>query len=133
MYFSRIGWLHEQLIAIMIKQGTRNKLFSIIELTNSILWFSMDSLWMLDEIKLASILILPTVITGLFAVFEKMDFGNVSISMAVNAWLGMNIFWMLEMMFVAKICFLVGISLVLLSITFSRNLRVLYRFKRFRK
>jgi len=116
-----------------MKQGTRDKVFFLFEVLNSVLWFSMDSLWMMEEIKVATILIIPTIITGIISAFEKLDIGNVSISMAVNAWLGMNIFWMLEMMSAAKLCFSIGIGLVIISVFFSRSLRVLYRFKRFRR
>jgi len=116
-----------------MEQGTRNKIFMWLEASNSILWFSMDSLWMFDEIKIATFLIIPTVLTGVASAFEKPDAGNISISMAVNCWLAMNIFWMLEMMVAAKEFFIAGIALVLLSVLLSGSLKVLDRFKRFRK
>ncbi len=93
----------------------------------------MDALWMFDKVNIAIFLIIPTLLTGLASAFEKPDAGNISITMAVNSWLAMNIFWMLDMMTAAKDFFFTGIALVLLSILLSGSLKVLDRFKRFRK
>ena len=117
----------------MKKQERKDRFFFILEATNSVLWFMMDSMWMMDKINIAIILIFPTVITGLVSAFEKPDLGNISISMAVNSWLGMNIFWMLDMVSLSKMFMIAGVFLVISSIIFSRNIRILLRFKRFRR
>jgi len=88
---------------------------------------------MFGHVGFAKILIIPTVLFGIFSAFEKLDAPNITVSMAVNAWLLMNVFWMLEMMTASKIFFSIGILLIITAISLSKSLTILNRFKRFKK
>jgi hypothetical protein len=67
----------------------------LVETVGSVLWFVMDGLWMLNQAALAKGMVLPTLALNLFVFrYTKRSFNQFSVVGAMNAWLLMNIFWM---------------------------------------
>ena len=67
---------------------------SFWETTGSVLWFAMDSFWMLEVNALALGLILPTVLTNLVALRYGKGREEKLVTWALLSWLAMNVTWM---------------------------------------
>ena len=112
-----------------------------METVNSLAWFSMDAAWMLQENRVAYVMIVPTVITGVLLCFmEKRHRSVMFINLAVLCWIGMNICWMLSetlkddhLLPVAKSFFGAGVVFVFIAGLLAKNLLETFsHFRRFR-
>ncbi|MBI5732572.1 hypothetical protein HY967_01260 [Candidatus Jorgensenbacteria bacterium] len=124
---------------------SNEKKLVFFETIGSVLWFVMDSAWMFGSVTFAELLILPSVIFN-FAIFfyTERSFSPFAVTAAMNAWLMMNILWMVGdmerapiLVFAAKITFGIGMLFLLVAFVKSRSSRevlvsVLRRFRRLR-
>jgi hypothetical protein len=117
----------------------------LVETIGSVLWFVMDGLWMLNQASPAKAMVLPTLAVNLFVFrYTKRSFSQFAIVAAMNAWLLMNIFWMVgdldknpRLIEFARALF--GLGLVLLVLAIGRDAanpealaKLLTRFRRLR-
>jgi hypothetical protein len=122
----------------------REKLI-LTETIGSVLWFVMDGFWMLNAVLPAKAMILPALLVNLFVFrYTSRSLSQFSVVAAMNAWLLMNIFWMLgdldkvpAPLVVARTMFALGLVLLALAVVTSgwrgEGLReVLSRFRRLR-
>ena len=118
---------------------------ALTETIGSVLWFMMDGFWMLNQPLPAKAMIAPTVLVNLFVFrYVKRSFAQVAVVAAMNAWLAMNVFWMLgdldrdpKLIGVARLLFAAGVALLLLAVARTglqaENLtKVLSHFRRLR-
>ena len=117
----------------------------LVETFGSVLWFVMDGLWMLNQALLAKAMVLPTLAVNLFVFrYTKRSFSQFAVVAAMNAWLLMNIFWMIgdldkapQFLEFARAMFASG--LILLGLAIGRDsmhperlTKLLARFRRLR-
>lgn len=115
------------------------------ETVGSILWFFMDAAWMFEISFLAKVLITPTVLVNLSGFrYTERKLTGFFVTVAMNAWLIMNIFWMVSdlnkvdsLLIVARVMFIVGIGFLIAAIAktgldYQLLLEMLSRFRRLR-
>jgi hypothetical protein len=106
----------------------RQSKLSFWETTGSVLWFAMDSFWMLEVEVLALGLILPTLLSNLLALRYIKGMQQKLVTWALVSWLAMNVAWMvadiraMEPLYpVAKAFTALGFLLLLVSLLQSRR------------
>ena len=117
----------------------------LVETIGSVLWFVMDCLWMLNQAMLAKAMVLPTLAVNLFVFrYTKRSFSQFAVVAAMNAWLLMNIPWMIgdldkapQFLESARAMFALGLILLGLAIGCDsmhpeRLTKLLARFRRLR-
>jgi hypothetical protein len=117
----------------------------LFETIGSVLWFFMDGCWMLNQAFAAKAMILPTLVVNLWVFrFARQSFSQFSVVAAMNAWLAMNIFWMIgdldkdpRPLAAARAMFALGIVFLTLAVGREamhpdRLAKVLTRFRRLR-
>lgn len=124
---------------------TRDKKLELFESLGSVLWLLLDGFWMLEWSTPVAVLVIPTILCNLttLAYVERANNSRVAV-LIVNAWLLMNVFWILADMYsfssgliYAKILFGLSVGLLLFGMIRNRGYRhyvflVFYRFRRFR-
>lgn len=68
----------------------------ILEVFNSLAWFSMDALWMLEYERLAYLFGIPTVVTGVLTIVYSRNSVDKGINYTILFWILMNISWLLS-------------------------------------
>ena len=120
----------------------RQSKLSFWETTGSILWFAMDSFWMLGVDVLALGLILPALLGNLAALRYVKKMQEKLGSGALLSWLAMNVAWMVAdiravdaLYPVAKAFTALGFLMLLVSLLHSRRAGVSWseRLRRFRR
>jgi hypothetical protein len=117
----------------------------LVETVGSVLWFLMDGLWMLNQPTYAKAMVAPTLAVNLFVFrYTRRSFSQISVVAAMNAWLLMNVFWMVgdfdkdaRLLELARAMFGFGMLLLALAIgraatDSERLMKVLARFRRLR-
>lgn len=67
----------------------------LVEVFNSLAWFSMDALWMMNHQKLAYLFGIPTVVTGVLAIVYSRSRVDKYVNLTIFFWIMMNISWLL--------------------------------------
>ncbi len=76
---------------------TRDERLALAETFGSVCWFFMDAAWMVDWTTVARLLVVPTVLVNLAVfVWTERRLAHFAVTAAVNAWVGMNVTWMIE-------------------------------------
>ena len=112
-----------------------------METAGSVLWFAMDGLWMLNAAGPAKAMVVPTLAMNLLVFrYTRRALSQVAVVAAMNAWLLMNICWMVgdldkdpRALAAARVLF--GLGIVLLVVAVGRGAsrpEVLARFRRLR-
>lgn len=117
----------------------------LVETVGSVLWFVMDGLWMLNQALPAKAVAAPALAVNLFVFrYTKHSFSQFAVVAAMNAWLVMNICWMVgdldrdpRPLAVARVMFGLGMALLALAVAREaaspeRLTRVLSHFRRLR-
>jgi hypothetical protein len=112
----------------------------ILDTVNSISWLMMDACWMFEASTLYFMMIVPTVLSGLFLCYIERNRSLTMINIAIFNWICMNISWMFSDTFndpayliMAKIFFIFGILFILFAVLTSKNVSDTFsHFKRFR-
>lgn len=106
---------------------TREERLGQLETTGSVFWFFMDTAWMLGSPVVALAIAAPTVLTNL-AVFRYTErrLVHYAVTAAMNAWLLMNMFWIMAdesiagTLLAARVCAVAGILCLLAAFVSSR-------------
>ena len=124
---------------------TQQEKLVLVETIGSVLWFVMDGLWMLNQAVPAKAMILPTLVVNLLVFrYTKHSFSQFAVVAAMNAWLLMNICWMVgdldkdpAPLAAAQLMFIAGMLLLVVAV--GRNAmhperlpKALARFRRLR-
>jgi hypothetical protein len=112
----------------------------LLDTLNSVSWFLMDASWMLQTEQLSLLMIIPTILSGLFLCYIEKRRTHSLINIAILCWICMNISWMfsevLELpiyLSVAKGLFVAGCSFIAIAIITSENISDTFsHFRRFR-
>lgn len=112
----------------------------VLDTVNSIFWFAADASWMLGSLKLAILLMLPTILSGLLLLYTEKRLSLLLINLAINCWIFMNTIWILAdiipsdiTFYLSRIFFGLGVFSILLAGIKSRNLKETFsHFRRFR-
>lgn len=112
----------------------------LLEIINSLSWLFMDAMWMLNELNWSYAFITPTLVSGSLLVLKEKDFGTLLVAFAALMWSVMNSMWLLgetmglgHYLLFCKVCFVVGVSSLILGLILSKDLATTLRsFKRLR-
>lgn len=111
-----------------------------LDTVNSFAWFMMDATWMLEMKQVATAMILPTLLSGVFLCYIEKRKSVALINLSLVCWIIMNVSWMFSesyyeqaFMAVAKVSFLTGLVLIATAAYYSKNMSDTFsHFKRFR-
>ncbi len=112
----------------------------VLDTLNSASWFLMDASWMLENHTISGVMIVPTILTGIFLCYIEKRRNITFINLAILSWICMNVCWMgsevlanSSYLTVAKSLFVVGVAFIALAIATSDNLSDTFsHFRRFR-
>ena len=112
----------------------------VLDTLNSVSWFLMDASWMLENHAISGLMIIPTIMTGLFLCYIEKRRNITFINLAILSWICMNVCWMgsevlamAHFLTVAKTLFVVGVGFIALAVATSDNLSDTFsHFRRFR-
>ncbi len=105
----------------------------LLDTANSVSWFLMDALWMLNLTRWGMLFLLPTLATGLALLYIEKRRSVFWINLSINCWIWMNTFWMFEQLPLARASFVCGLSFIGLAILEAKSLRETFsHFRRFR-
>ena len=96
----------------------------LVETVGSVLWFLMDGFWMLNQAGAAKLMVLPTLVVNLIAFrYTPRSLSQYAVVAAMNAWLVMNICWMVgdldkdpRPLAIARVMFALGVGLLALAV-----------------
>jgi hypothetical protein len=107
---------------------SRERVAERLELAASVAWFFMDFAWMEQSTAFALGCAVPTTVCSLAAVaFVKREFPARAVTMAMAMWAIMNSLWMMSDLHVyaglwaARICFAMGLALLLAALIVTRS------------
>jgi hypothetical protein len=110
---------------------TKERIADRLELAASVAWLLMDFAWMERLTTFAVACALPATLGSIAAVpFVRPHFPARAVTAAMAAWAVMNALWMMSDLdvyaglFGARLCFALGIALVLAALLVSRSMRV---------
>jgi len=111
-----------------------------LEVFNSLAWFSMDALWMMEHQRLAYIFGIPTVVTGILTTIYSRNSVDRGINYTILFWIMMNISWLLSDLYpwvkenhICLAFFLLAIASILVTFIISDySVESLHKLKRFR-
>lgn len=111
-----------------------------LEITSSILWFSMDAMWLFSAVNLAYILAVPTLIASVLMVTVEKNPEQRWIDISSLCWVLMNIGWLVGdevgiewLLNSSKVVFFLGILAIIRSLSLSKDWRMtLSNFRRFK-
>jgi hypothetical protein len=104
-----------------------------LDTSNSVSWFLMDALWMLNLTGWAMIFLLPTLATGLALLYIEKRRSVFWINLSINSWIWMNTFWMFERIDWARNSFFCGLFFIGLAVLEAKSFRETFsHFRRFR-
>jgi hypothetical protein len=104
-----------------------------LDTANSVSWFLMDALWMLNETQWSEFFLLPTLATGLALLYIEKRRSVFWINLSINCWIWMNMLWMFEELAMARLAFFAGIGFIVLAVLEARSIRETFsHFRRFR-
>jgi hypothetical protein len=112
----------------------------VLDSVNSVSWFLMDACWMLQAEKISVMMIVPTILSGIFLVYIEKRVSVTFINLAILSWICMNVSWMFSevlnlssYLVMAKTFFGVGCLFILLAVIKSNSVSDTFsHFKRFR-
>ena len=123
----------------------RNRRLVLFDAVSTVAWFLMDAAWLMERPKLSVICAVPTLVACLLvAWYDERRPSLILADLAVFAWAGMNLGWMLndtglwsDGKPLSRVMLLVGALLLLAAILTARQsaeviLAILRRFRRFR-
>lgn len=67
-----------------------------LEVLNSLAWFGMDALWMMEHHILAYIFGIPTLVTAIMTIYHSRTKCDKMINFSILFWIMMNISWLLS-------------------------------------
>jgi hypothetical protein len=109
---------------------SRERVAERLELVASVAWLFMDFAWMEQSTAFALACAVPTTVCSLAAVaFVKRNFPARAVTMAMAMWAVMNSLWMMrdlhvyEGLWAARVCFAVGLLLLLAALIVARSAR----------
>lgn len=111
-----------------------------LEMVNTLSWLMMDATWMMNFLEFSYVLTIPTVLTGAYLIFLEDGLDGYLVACAALMWSLMNSLWLLGenlqipgYLIVCKICFVIGVTLLLLGLSVTKDrakmLQVFSRFK----
>jgi hypothetical protein len=104
-----------------------------LDTANSVSWFLMDALWMLNSTQWGKLFLVPTLATGLALLYIEKRRSVFWINLSINCWIWMNTFWMFEELAMARLAFFAGVCFIGLAILEARSIRETFsHFRRFR-
>jgi len=111
-----------------------------LEMGNSILWFAMDALWMLNQTWLSALIGVPTLLSGLALTLLARKKEVLAIDLAVFLWIVMNYCWLMSeylespiLLTLSKVGFCFGVLSLFAAIRLGNSWRsALASFRRFR-
>jgi hypothetical protein len=104
-----------------------------LDTANSVSWFLMDALWMLNLTSWGMFFLFPTLLTGLALLYIEKRRSVFWINLAINCWIWMNTLWMFDQIPWARTAFFCGLLFIAIAILEARSLRETFsHFRRFR-
>jgi uncharacterized membrane protein HdeD (DUF308 family) len=89
-----------------------------IDVLNSLAWFGMDALWMMEFHRTAYIMGIPTLVTGVLAIVYAFNRTDRLVNTSILFWIMMNISWLLSELYPIIKELHVTIAFFLLASTF---------------
>lgn len=109
----------------MEKSGSELIIYKL-EVLNSLAWFGMDALWMMEHHKLAYIFGIPTLVTAIMTIYHSRTKCDKMINFSILFWIMMNISWLLSEIYpfikqahLTTTFFICGISSIGIALYFS--------------
>jgi len=81
----------------MVTEADRDETFSeVLNRTNSLAWFLIDAAWMSHMQVLAVILVVPTIVSGIWLMSRDRNWSEFTFHLGVNAWIVFDATWLLS-------------------------------------